>query len=86
MKHIPTGVVLKVQEHRSRDQNRKLARQKLATKLDDMENGKASRTAVLGEVKRKKKNSAAKKSKRKYRKLEEEKNAGLKAGEDEEME
>lgn len=51
-----------------------------------MENGKASRTAVLGEVKRKKKNSAAKKSKRKYRKLEEEKNAGLKAGEDEEME
>lgn len=73
LKHIPTGLVLKVQEHRSRSQNRKLARQMLAERLDLMEKGKESRVAVVGEVKRKKKSSATKKSKRKYRLLEEEK-------------
>ena len=76
MKHIPTGLVLKVQEHRSRSQNRKLARQMLAERLDVMEKGKDSRVAIVGEVKRKKKSSATKKSKRKYRRLEDEKANG----------
>ena len=85
LKHIPTGLVLKVQEHRSRSQNRKLARQMLAEKLDVLEKGEESRVAVKGEVKRKKKSSATKKSKRKYRRLEEEKADGLEAAEDEDL-
>ncbi|KAL0943941.1 peptidyl-trna hydrolase domain protein [Colletotrichum truncatum] len=78
LKHIPTGIVVKSQATRSRSQNRKIAREVLAQKLDDLRNGDQSRSAIVGEEKRKKAASAAKKSKRKYRKLEEE-NAG-KAG------
>ncbi|KAK1972776.1 RF-1 domain-containing protein [Colletotrichum sublineola] len=73
LKHIPTGVVVKSQATRSRTQNRKIAREILAQKLDDLQNGDQSRSAIVGEVKRKKAASAAKKSKRKYRQLEEEK-------------
>ncbi|KAF3356453.1 Histone H1 [Verticillium dahliae VDG1] len=40
-------------------------------KLDDLENGDQSRNAIVAEAKRRKAASAAKKSKRKYRKLEE---------------
>ncbi|RDL35154.1 uncharacterized protein BP5553_07085 [Venustampulla echinocandica] len=75
LKHIPTGLVLKVQSTRSRTQNRKLARQMLADRLEQQTKGAESRTAVVGEVKRKKKSSATKKSKRKYRLLEEAKEA-----------
>lgn len=71
LKHIPTGLVLKVQATRSRIQNRKIAREMLALKIEEMEKGKESRVAVVGETKRKKKSSAVKKSKRKYRLLEE---------------
>ncbi|OLN84993.1 putative peptide chain release factor-like protein, mitochondrial [Colletotrichum chlorophyti] len=73
LKHIPTGIVVKSQATRSRTQNRKIARELLAQKIDDLHNGDQSRSAIVGEVKRKKAASAAKKSKRKYRKLEEEK-------------
>ncbi|KAF6819738.1 peptidyl-tRNA hydrolase domain protein [Colletotrichum sojae] len=73
LKHIPTGIVVKSQATRSRSQNRKIARELLAQKIDDLQNGDQSRSAIVGEVKRKKAASAAKKSKRKYRKLEEEK-------------
>jgi protein subunit release factor B len=73
LKHIPTGLVLKVQATRSRSQNRKIARQMLAEKLEELEKGKDSRIAIVGDSKRKKKSSAVKKSKRKYRLLEEEK-------------
>ena len=45
----------------------------LAEKLEAMEKGEESRAAIVGELKRKKKSSAVKKSKRKYRLLEEEK-------------
>ncbi|KAI1284464.1 RF-1 domain-containing protein [Xylaria sp. FL0933] len=75
LKHIPTGLVVKCQETRSRSQNRTLARRLLADKLDDIARGDESRSAVVGEVKRKKKASSAKKSRRKYRKLDEEKGA-----------
>ncbi|KAK2004527.1 RF-1 domain-containing protein [Colletotrichum falcatum] len=73
LKHIPTGVVVKSQATRSRTQNRKIAREILAQKLDDLQNGEQSRSAIVGEVKRKKAASASKKSRRKYRQLDEEK-------------
>ncbi|KAK1599720.1 RF-1 domain-containing protein [Colletotrichum navitas] len=73
LKHIPTGVVVKSQATRSRTQNRKIAREILAQKLDDLQNGDQSRSAIVGEVKRKKAASASKKSRRKYRQLDEEK-------------
>ncbi|KAH8768057.1 peptidyl-tRNA hydrolase domain protein [Hyaloscypha finlandica] len=75
LKHIPTGLVLKVQATRSRIQNRKIARQMLAERVEEIEKGKESRVAVVQEVKRKRKSSAVKKSKRKYRALEEAKKA-----------
>jgi protein subunit release factor B len=75
LKHIPTGLVLKVQATRSRSQNRKIAREMLAERVEELEKGKESRVAVVQEVKRKRKSSAAKKSKRKYRALEEAKKA-----------
>lgn len=76
MQHIPTGIVVKSQATRSRDQNRKHARELLAQRLDDLYNGDQSRSALVGDIKRKKKASASKKSRRKYRKLEEEKASG----------
>lgn len=44
----------------------------LAERVELLEKGKESRVAVVGEAKRKKKSSAVKKSKRKYRLLEDE--------------
>ncbi|TGJ82273.1 hypothetical protein E0Z10_g6512 [Xylaria hypoxylon] len=75
LKHIPTGFVVKCQATRSRSQNRTIARQLLADKVDDLVRGNESRSSVVGEFKRKKKASSAKKSRRKYRKLDEEKGA-----------
>lgn len=66
---------MKCQATRSRSQNRTIARQLLADKLDDITRGDESRSSVVGEVKRKKRASSAKKSRRKYRKLDEEKAA-----------
>ncbi|KAF3935603.1 hypothetical protein ABW19_dt0204190 [Dactylella cylindrospora] len=73
LRHIPTGIVVKSQETRSREQNRKIARQILASKLEDIEKGDQSRNSVLKDVARKRKASKRKKSLRKYRKLDEEK-------------
>lgn len=75
LKHIPTGIVVKSQATRSRDQNRKYARQILAEKLDEMEHGADSRIAIKAERARTKKASALKKTKRKYKKLDQEKQA-----------
>jgi hypothetical protein len=52
----------------------------LAERVELLEKGKESRVAVVGETKRKKKSSAVKKSKRKYKLLEEAK-AKEKSGE-----
>lgn len=52
----------------------------LAERVEELQKGKESRVAVVGEAKRKKKSSATKKSKRKYRALEEAKNAGNPTG------
>ncbi|KAI7259426.1 hypothetical protein KC345_g10309 [Hortaea werneckii] len=73
LRHLPTGIVVKSQETRSREQNRKFARNILAEKLDSLEKGDRSRSAIKAERAKSKKASAAKKSRRKYRKLEEEK-------------
>ncbi|OAQ85550.1 peptidyl-tRNA hydrolase domain-containingprotein [Purpureocillium lilacinum] len=70
LKHIPTGIVVKSQATRSRSQNRKHARELLAQRVDDLLHGDQSRSAIVGEVKRKRAASAAKKSRRKYRKLQ----------------
>jgi protein subunit release factor B len=75
LKHLPTGVVIKCQHTRSRPQNRKIARQLLAEKLDDMEKGDESRSAIKQARASKKKASATKKSRRKYKKLDEAKAA-----------
>ncbi|KAK3072260.1 hypothetical protein LTR53_007159 [Teratosphaeriaceae sp. CCFEE 6253] len=73
LKHLPTGIVVKCQETRSRQMNRKFARNILAEKLDVLEKGDGSRSAIKAERERKKKASVSKKAKRKYRKLDEEK-------------
>jgi peptide chain release factor len=65
--------VVKSQETRSRSQNRKIARQLLANKLEVLEKGAESRVAVKAAVKQKKKASKSKKAQRKYRKLDDEK-------------
>ncbi|KAM0244981.1 hypothetical protein ACHAP5_005772 [Fusarium lateritium] len=75
LKHVPTGIVVKSQATRSRDQNRKHARELLAQRVDEFHNGDQSRSAIVGQVKLKKASSASKKSRRKYKKLEEEKAA-----------
>lgn len=75
LRHLPTGLVIKCQATRSRSENRKIARQLLADRLDDLARGDQSRAAVVGEWRAKKRASSAKKSRRKYRKLEEEKAA-----------
>lgn len=63
--------MVKSQATRSRSQNRTIARQLLADKLDALNNGDSSRAAIVGSVRAKKKASSAKKSRRKYRKLAE---------------
>jgi len=70
LKHLPTGIVLKVQATRSRTQNRKIARDMLALRVEELEKGSKSRVAIVGEVKKRRKASAVKKSKKKYRLLE----------------
>lgn len=71
LKHLPTGIVVKCQETRSRTQNRKLARRLLSERIEEFELGDQSRTAVKARAKSKKKASADKKKRRKYRALEE---------------
>jgi protein subunit release factor B len=75
LKHLPSGIVLKVQATRSRTQNRKIARDMLALRVEELQKGSKSRVAIVGETKKKRKASGVKKSKRKYRLLEEAKAA-----------
>lgn len=75
LKHIPTGIVVKCQDTRSRTQNRKTARKLLGERLEELELGDQSRTAVKAKERSKKKASADKKKKRKYKALQEAKEA-----------
>lgn len=75
LKHLPTGIVVKCQGTRSREQNRKDARRLLVERLEELEKGDQSRTAIKAERASRKKASADKKKRRKYRKLDEERAA-----------
>ncbi|KAK7512582.1 peptidyl-tRNA hydrolase domain-containing protein [Phyllosticta citriasiana] len=75
LKHLPTGMVVKFQGTRSREQNRKTARKMLSERLEEMELGDQSRTAIKRANAAKKKASKSKKSRRKYRALDEAKKA-----------
>jgi protein subunit release factor B len=75
--HKPTGIVMKSQATRSRDQNRKIVRRLLAEKLEVIEKGVNSRKQMKEDAKSKKKRSKDKKARRKYRKLAEEKAGGV---------
>lgn len=66
IKHIPTGLVIRCQETRSLQQNRKIARLKLQRQLDDLENGEQSRAALKKELAQKRARSVQKKKNRKY--------------------
>ncbi|KAI5210630.1 hypothetical protein E4T39_00292 [Aureobasidium subglaciale] len=70
LKHLPTGLVIKCQETRSRSQNRKIARRILAERIEVLVMGDDSRAALKAEREKKKKASKNKKARRKYRKLE----------------
>ena len=71
LKHVPTGIVVKYQDTRSREVNRKMARRILQDRIEEMELGEGARTKVKAREKSKKKASSAKKARRKYRKLAE---------------
>ncbi|KAJ4345047.1 hypothetical protein N0V95_005989 [Ascochyta clinopodiicola] len=73
LKHIPTGIVVKYQDTRSRALNRKTARRLLQDRLEELELGDDARTRVKAREKSKKKASSDKKKRRKYRALEAEK-------------
>ena len=77
LKHKPTGIVVKSQATRSRSQNKKIAMELLAEKVDELEKGDQSRAAIKREIERKRKASRAKKARRKYRALEEKKKKAL---------
>jgi protein subunit release factor B len=70
LKHIPTGIVVKYQDTRSRAQNRKTARKLLQDRLEELELGDEARTRIKAREKSKKKASSDKKKRRKYRALE----------------
>ncbi|OUM53062.1 hypothetical protein BVG19_g2311 [[Candida] boidinii] len=72
--YIPTGLVVTSQATRSRDQNRKIARQILAAKVEEMEKGENSRTAIVIKRKQMVKARAKRKTKAKYKKLAEKEN------------
>lgn len=71
--HIPTGIVVKCQDTRSRTQNRKTARRILQDRIEELELGEEARTRVKARERSKKKASADKKKRRKYKALEENK-------------
>lgn len=70
--HKPTGLVVTCQYSRSQEQNRKKAREILALKLEELENPENCRTAVINQRKSMVKKNKAKKSKKKYSQVEEE--------------
>lgn len=68
--HLPTGIVVKYQDTRSREVNRKMARRILQDRIEEAMLGEEARTRVRAREASKKKKSAEKKKRRKYRALE----------------
>jgi len=84
LKHLPTGIVVKCQETRSRSQNRKTARRILGERVEEAELGDGARTRIKEQVEGKRKRSGEKKRRRKYRALAEgQQEAGNEAEENE---
>lgn len=54
LKHLPTGIVVESQYSRSREDNRKHAREILALKVQELQLGNQSRNAIVSEYKRQK--------------------------------
>lgn len=81
--HIPTGLVVTSQATRSREQNRKIAREILALKIEEMEKGVESRAQIVIARKQMIKKRAKRKSKAKYKKLDSEKQNGEAHNDDE---
>jgi peptide chain release factor len=75
--------VIKCQETRSRDQNRQIARRLLADKVEHVRNADESRVTIKAKEAAKKRASKLKKSKRKYRKLDEARHEEASTGESE---
>lgn len=71
LRHKPTGIVVKCQESRSLEENRQIARKWLVRKLDVLENGEEGIQEIKKWNVQRKKSSRERKSRRKYRKLEE---------------
>lgn len=65
--HLPTGIVVKSQATRSREQNRAVARRILARQVDDLRKGPASRSRLLGAVARQKKKRKERRSRSRSR-------------------
>lgn len=84
--HLPTGIVVKSQATRSRTQNYNIARRILAEKVELLEKGDESRVMKRQAFDRKKKASKSKKSRRKYRALEEGRAEGEGEGEGQDLE
>ncbi|KAI1627101.1 RF-1 domain-containing protein [Exophiala viscosa] len=72
--HLATGIVVKSQRTRSKSENFKIAKRILAEKVELLEKGGESRAAKVHDRARKKKLSAEKKRRRKYKALAEEGN------------
>ncbi|CCF55929.1 hypothetical protein KAFR_0A04930 [Kazachstania africana CBS 2517] len=69
LRHIPTGIVVKCQETRSRERNRQIAREKMAYEIQKYNNnGISERDISLKLLHSQNKRSKAKKSKEKYAK------------------
>lgn len=72
LKHVETGIVVTSQATRSREQNRKIAREILGMKLQHQEDPENSRIAALGKLKKQKAERRAKRSHKKYKAIDEE--------------
>lgn len=68
--HLPTGLVVTSQATRSREQNRKIARDIMALKLQDSANPETSRLRIVNEREKLVKDRKRRRSKAKYQLLE----------------
>lgn len=67
LKHIPTGIVVECQQTRSRDQNRKIAREKMALEIERLNSGgNTIREQALQQWHQQSKKSKEKKAKDKH--------------------
>ncbi|BFZ62409.1 hypothetical protein YB2330_003503 [Saitoella coloradoensis] len=85
LQHKPTGIVVRCQETRSRDQNRKVARKILAERIDHLENGAESKKEKKREKLAKKKANKKKKAKKKHAKKDGEEDKEIDEAEDAEQ-